>query len=353
MASITRRRTGERKATGHVTASLRIAATPVIAFMIVLSLIAGACTSSSNEEGEAASDRPIQAVVETVVADQSAEPPTNDLRRVELVNFESNPEFAERTIWALRYMKSAAKTSLFRRVLRSAIDRDTPLHMFHEFLRTGPYVPCAAPVGSSLRDPNFVFSNRSFAYEAVLAIANSNNELQVWYDPSVNGTAEAGTDHGYGHNMTTVVRLGGRMFSAWPNHLDFGWRDARFGELGPSYPVHEMAGIILHEILHTHGFEHGTASANECGYASYECVGAHVGICRKNSLPEVAEAVMTEVVGHSTGWCADEGVTAVGGHDDLWQPPSANPGLVAINSRVERGPASSAGQNCFLESYLG
>lgn len=327
--------------------------TRVLAFVTVISLIAGACTPGSNDEGGAPSDRPIQAAVETAAADESVEVPTNDLQKVELVNFESDPQFAQRAIWALRYMKAAAKTRFFRRELESAIERDTPLDQFHEFLRTGPYVPCAAPVGSPLREPNFVYSNRSFAYEAVLAIANSNNELQIWYDPAVSGTAEAGSDHGYGHDRTAVVRLGGRMFSAWPDHLAFGWRDGRFGEFGPSYPVHEMAGIILHEILHTHGFEHGTASANECGYASYECVSAHRGICRKNSLPEIAEAVMTEVVGHSTGWCADEGVTVVSGIDDLWQPPSADPGLVAINVGRERGPASSAGQDCVLESYRG
>lgn len=218
------------------------------------------------------------------------------------------PEWEEKLQTVYRYMNAAARSEAFQLCIDAGVNRTAYLYTFQEHLWTGPYSPCDSSDPDLDEDPRFV-SNPSLGVGAIYLIATNYNDLEVTCTTSSSWTAFTGDDYGYLHGETERVSLGYRAWNEEPNH-QIGWAD--FGPdfdftaiYPPGYPVDELAGIILHEKTHTHGFSHGT-SANECGYAAYDCpASGSVGHCRANSLPEIAEACMSEVVENSVGWCLD------------------------------------------------
>jgi hypothetical protein len=216
------------------------------------------------------------------------------------------------------------------------------LQTFQEFLVIGPYVPCGGT--GDYREPEFVYRDRALDYEAVLATALTTNPLRITMNGGTQDTANAGPEHGYGHNEEIIVNLGLRVWTEEPDHQQ-GWFDDRYGTIHPAYPVDELAGIVLHEMLHTVGFEHGEASSNQCGYDAYECPpnkSSDLPTCRNNSLHEVAEAVMSEILEVSIGWCG-----ATGGV--LPPPPSDDPGYLPVACWMVND--SSTIDYCHNESY--
>ena len=132
---------------------------------------------------------------------------------------------------------------------------------------------------------------------------------------SANGdTAAALTEYDYFDTnviQPEVIELSFNVFSQDPAH-EQGWiSPPEHGNLGPSYPVDELEGIILHERLHTRGFEHGNEDTNNCGYTDgFNCpASGSPANCRMRSLLEIAEACMSETVEDSVGWCPTLGVT--------------------------------------------
>lgn len=245
----------------------------------------------------------------------------------------------ERVIWSLRYLRASVHTQLFESLLQQAVDGDVPLFTQQEFLRVGPYVPCNRanePTLGRFREPEFVYNDPSSAAgEVVRILRRVTNDLTVERGAFTSPTARTRTEPGFDHDEEVAVELGERAFTQQPDH-QIGWTDARFGEIDPAYPVDELAGIIAHEILHTHGFEHGDDD-NQCGYDSYDCDSpAQREICRKNSLPEIIEAVVSEIVEFSVAWCPRDGVTSVEDADDLWQPIN-NPRTMRIADRIYQG----------------
>jgi hypothetical protein len=227
--------------------------------------------------------------------------------------------------WSVAYMRAAGKSTAFRRCLRSAVEGSFGpgtavwgggqfIHTYQETSHIGPYRPCAVDSGQ-FREPSFVYQatpfeyqNRLLAYEAALAIAQSTEALEIRCtgEPGYTAQIQPGSDHGYfrlqhdtPYSFTNRLDAGQRMFVQFPDHQveHYGEPD-RFGTVMPSYPLDEVAGILLHEILHNYGFSHGT-EANECGYPG----GYEIG--RFQSMNEIVEACMSEVVEASVALCTD------------------------------------------------
>lgn len=176
--------------------------------------------------------------------------------------------------------------------------------------KVGAYLPCENGL-----EPPEAYASHAFGYEAVKFVAGplNGNELELVCSFSDSSTAWIDeTDFfGYQHTNTERVYLGARTRSRHATH-DQGVGKIGLGpgydyqDLNPSYEVDELGGIILHERLHTHGFRHGTSTTNACGYDAYRCEDtAHPlhASCRRNSLPEIAEACMSLAIEISTGAC--------------------------------------------------
>lgn len=235
-----------------------------------------------------------------------------------------NPEQGTKLRWSVAYMRSAARSRSFQRCLRRAVEGSfgpgtavfgggADLHTYQESFHVRPYRPCDVSSGD-LREPSFVYQatpfeyqNRLLAYEAALAIAQTSEPLVLTCTTSSSYTAQAPTEHGYfrlqhdsPYQFTNEVHVGLRVFTQFPDHQEETYgEEQRFGTTFPSYPIDEVAGILLHEILHNYGFEHG-GEDNECGYPG----GYETG--RFRSLPEIVEACMSEVVEGSIGLCTDQ-----------------------------------------------
>jgi hypothetical protein len=230
---------------------------------------------------------------------------------------ESCGDSEERTrlIWAVRYMRAASRSRAFVHCLALAVTKLQPLETAQESIWVGPYFACKGPPGSDHRDPEFVQANRRLAFEAAVALAQTQHRPLVLRCGFANGdTAAALTEYDYfDSNLAEpeVIEVSLNVFSQYPAHQQ-GWvSPPEHGNLGPSYPVDELAGIILHERLHTRGFEHGNEDTNNCGYTSgFNCpAGGSPANCRMRSLNEIVEGCMSESVEDSVTWCPTLGVT--------------------------------------------
>ena len=226
-----------------------------------------------------------------------------------------NGEERKRLIWAVRYMRAASRSRAFVHCLRLAVNTLQPLETAQESIWVGPYFTCKGSPESGHRDPEFVQANPRLAFEAAVALAQTQNRRLVLRCSFANGdTAAALTEYDYFDSNITepeVIEISLNVFSQYPAHQQ-GWvSPPEHGDLGESYPVDELAGIILHERLHTCGFEHGNADTNNCGYTDgFNCpaLGSPAN-CRMRSLNEIAEACMSEIVEDSVTWCPTLGVT--------------------------------------------
>lgn len=244
------------------------------------------------------------------------------------VTFENcNDDQVKKLAWAVAYLNAAAISPAYRRCLKSAIEGSYgpgtaiwnssadahALHTHQESFFVGPYLACDEASGN-YREPEFVYQkspflyqNRLLAFEAALTLSQSYDKLKIRCIGSSNNTAQAPNDHGYfrvqhddPYRFDNLVEVGLRMFSQFPDHQTEDYNEpARFGTINPAYPIDEISGILLHEILHNYGFEHGTSANNECGYDQ----GYENG--RFHSLNEIVEACMSEVVEASIALCAD------------------------------------------------
>lgn len=191
---------------------------------------------------------------------------------------------------------------------------NTPGYLLPNFIsdehdKVGAYIPCEDGL-----EPAQAYDSHAFGYEAVKWVLNLNpNTLELVCSNSDRSTAWIDdTDFfGYQHTNTERVYLGTRTRLRHATHDQGGGviglgPGYDFSDLHPSYEVDELGGIILHERLHTHGFRHGNSAANACGYDAYRCEDtAHPlhASCRRNSLPEIAEACMSMTIEISTGAC--------------------------------------------------
>ncbi|MEM7297458.1 MAG: hypothetical protein AAF391_04240 [Bacteroidota bacterium] len=238
-------------------------------------------------------------------------------------------EESKRISFAVRYLRAASTTTVFDSCLRTAVRKRKLLTTSHEIddeygqvnKFVGPYVPCEGGV----EDPQFAIdSNRKIGYDIVMNLARQNTRkrrlLIECNRSSVPGTAlspEGGTtflSRRWNYYATLQwtrfheIWFNPKIFYQYPSHADGETIDPIFGDLGPSYPVDELSGIILHEMLHNVGFNHGVAdfAQGSCGYSTNSGNGFNcgsTGTCRMNSLNEIAEACMSEVVQKSTDNC--------------------------------------------------
>jgi len=241
-----------------------------------------------------------------------------------------NEEETKRLEFAVRYLRAASTTSIFDYGLRRAVDGRFRIRTSQEIDAdtgqtipfVGPYVPC----DDSLQDPLFArTSSRRIGYDIVMNIARQNTRkrrlLLVCNDPNVRATAESPEGRNgerrwdyysstgrTGRTRFYEIRFNRRIFEQFPNHAVGETIDEAFGDLGDSYPVDELSGIILHEMLHNVSFKHGVADfpSQSCGYTTTSDDGFSCGTdgtCRMNSLNEIAEGVMSQVVQDSTDRC--------------------------------------------------
>lgn len=185
-----------------------------------------------------------------------------------------------------------------------------------EFSFVGPYVACNTS-NPRLRDPELFYTRPEWTIGFALGyLADAfrpgyPSPINIICSSSTRDTAWTDDRYHAGHTNPITIFLGARTYSSRPTHQgltnalpDFG-PNFNYRDIEPSYPVDELAGIIAHEIMHTHGFSHGSSSFNECGYTSYECNGSVPGrSCRANSLPEIIEACVSEVVEESVARCS-------------------------------------------------
>jgi hypothetical protein len=241
--------------------------------------------------------------------------------------------------FAVRYLRSAVVSKPFEKCIRHAVDKRYFLRKTsdeHDWV--GPYVPCSGPTEN---DPCFIRnwpSPEYLAYDVIMNTARfggSTSKRKV--------SLECSSDGNEGNSMETLDSIAwnydtakwnieriheitvnrNRVLGDYPNHA-FGeeyWTEI-FGDvgnddgcnnLGYSYPVDEIAGMILHEMLHNLKFQHGGSDpldevlSDSCNYDSYRCEDlSGSGTCRANSLLEIAEACVSEVVEESLKNCHPE-----------------------------------------------
>jgi len=121
-----------------------------------------------------------------------------------------------------------------------------------------------------------------------------------WNDAIVDGI------HPIDEQKVHHIHWSSRFSSSYPNHAPGEYINPLFGNLGASYPVDELAGIMLHEMVHSVNFGHA-ADYPMC-YDAWNCPSGPTATrtCRMNSLPEIAEGCMSEVVQLSTDKCDPE-----------------------------------------------
>jgi hypothetical protein len=213
-----------------------------------------------------------------------------------------------------RFMKGAANSWRFQQCVWDAVGYGettwfggTYLTTPQESTWTGVYEPCTSTSGT---DDAYWAARPVEASTPVFGALNSSNALELTCSTQDTSTAWVTTANlfNYGHTNTERVNLGTRVQSQYPSHQQWNhyYIDRFYSQ--PSYQVEELAGIILHEILHTHDFHHGESGAiHQCtNYAAFDCAGLDGTPgqrCRMNSLNEIAEACMSEIVEESTYWC--------------------------------------------------
>jgi len=234
--------------------------------------------------------------------------------------------------WAVRYLRAAVGSKPFEKCLRTAVNEKYELtKSSDEHNYVGPYVPC----NGTNQDPSFIFNwpnPKYLAYDVVMntaRFAGSTPKRKVEFEcvgwdlfSSMFVYTENAWDYNSEDSWDSVKthKIGvnvDKVMAKYPNHaLDEDYWPNVFGVVGlngyytngHSYPVDELAGMILHELLHLHNFDHGT-SADSCGYDAYKCDDLPIpgeGSCRANSLNEIAEACASEVVEESIKNCNPE-----------------------------------------------
>jgi len=235
----------------------------------------------------------------------------------------------KRLEFAVRYMRAASITTSFEHCLREAVSRGNDLSTSHEASRVGPYVPCRK---TGLMYPDPVLPSTNMGYDVVMNVVRANPKRRTIWNKCL------GTDNGYTATSprywvnsyktrfecrwgwTDVINTGeigafrsrlhiiewsSKFSSRYPTHAPDEYIDPLFGNLGASYPVDELAGIILHEMIHNVNFGH--AAEYPLCYDYWNCPsGPPKGgeyTCRMNSLNEIAEGCMSEVVQLSTDNC--------------------------------------------------
>ncbi len=219
-------------------------------------------------------------------------------------------EIRKRIVWSIRYMRAAARSRAFVHCMRLAVNRVEVLQTDQESGWVGPYAPCNGAPGTNHRDPEFAQTNPELGWEAAIALAQTQiRQLEIRCGNAGGSTAAALTEYDYFDPDILgreIIELSLNVFTEFPSHQQNGYVDPpEHGNLGPSYSVDELAGIILHERLHTRGFEHGNADTNNCGYTDgFDCpVSGSPANCRMSSLNEITEACMSEVLENSLGRC--------------------------------------------------
>lgn len=205
------------------------------------------------------------------------------------------------------YMKTAASTYRFQTCMDIALRQgglagQAPMWMVHdESSSVGHYVPCTWTLGSTTRSDNATFSSYPSA-SGVLGAIGSANPLVISCPAALEDWGgRALYQYEYGHIQAEEILLNSNtVLSRFPGHQPFYF--GPFDPTAPSTPTDELAGILLHEILHTHDFEHGDLSHLCWGYASWDCSGGWP--CRMSTLPEIAEACMSAVIEESQRRCA-------------------------------------------------
>jgi len=237
-----------------------------------------------------------------------------------------SPDQKTRLDFAVRYMRAASVSHGFEFCLRNAVYSGVNLGTSHEAPRVGPYVPCNG------YDPDPVLPNKNIGYGVVMNVLRANKGTtgyaarriyhkctnEPWYlftaRSPVGGVHQSNrwdweqSFRGYsGDQKTHLIEWSTKFHTREPTHAVGEYVDPLFGDLGSySYPVDELAGIILHEMLHNTNFNHGPADdKNACGYDTWSCPGgsSYGSSCRMNSLLEIAEACMSEIVQLSTDNC--------------------------------------------------
>ncbi|MCA9564278.1 MAG: hypothetical protein KC561_12355, partial [Myxococcales bacterium] len=181
--------------------------------------------------------------------------------------------------------REAAMTETFEACILSRVD--------HEFMR------CRARSGGV--DPtkiNGVTVNASEAFaRQVIQLARTTNDTRIaCYTGNANGFVTGADQHSPFHNTDEVINLD------WDQ-----WR----GQTA-SNPMRfaTVAGVIWHEVMHTHGFNHDRGSAEDCGYEVGEYVGNINGL--PNMVGECLEQAMTEFRTHTTQSADVESMNSLG-----------------------------------------
>ncbi|MCG8468788.1 MAG: hypothetical protein MJB57_11375 [Gemmatimonadetes bacterium] len=209
-----------------------------------------------------------------------------------VVSFIDCTETQERKLWeALFYASAAIESDAYRQCVTNSVFGTQMLRTRQESDWVGPYGPCVA---DSYPYSAVQWSNE-FAYTLWLYAGHfGNSNVEMVCDPTLTSTAATPNTHIFDHTQRETVRMefSDRIFFDKPDHHPN--QDPEWG----GYPLEEVAGIIIHEVMHHYAFHHGTSSNNFCQFDSYTCPAStpNGSTCRMNSVPEIVEACVSEVL---------------------------------------------------------
>jgi len=239
--------------------------------------------------------------------------------------------------FAVRYMRAVSKSDGFEYCLRNAVTSGVNLGTSHEMLtpRVGPYVRCH-PIQGNYQPGDPELQHLNMGYDVVMNVIRANRGLavysaarrQIYHKCTDESYLTSGytavspaydSQHSYrwdwtrdiglnaGDSKTHMIEWSNKFYTVRSSWTAGESIDPLFGNLGSnSYPVDELSGIILHEMLHNVNFAHGTQDLpGTCNYDVWNCPHgpSPTQTCRMNSLPEIAEACMSEIVQFSTDNC--------------------------------------------------
>eukprot|EP00751_Fragilariopsis_kerguelensis_P042893 CAMPEP_0171004540 /NCGR_PEP_ID=MMETSP0736-20130129/17742_1 /TAXON_ID=186038 /ORGANISM="Fragilariopsis kerguelensis, Strain L26-C5" /LENGTH=577 /DNA_ID=CAMNT_0011433893 /DNA_START=118 /DNA_END=1851 /DNA_ORIENTATION=+ len=248
------------------------------------------------------------------------------------------PDQQTRLDFAVRYMRAASISQGFEYCLRNAVTSGVNLGTSHEMLtpRVGPYVRCH-PIQGNYQPGDPELQHLNMGYDVVMNVVRANRGIQnniparqIYHKCTGEYVGQFGTlaespahstppdnfyrwdwtrdiGWGAGNSKTHRIEWTDKFYSYRPLHAAGESTDPLFGDLGTdSYPVDELSGVILHEMLHNVKFAHGPSQDPvACNYDVWNCPHgpSPTQTCRMNSLNEIAEACMSEIVQFSTDNC--------------------------------------------------